>query len=365
MSVPATIMRGGTSKGVFLHARDLPPAGPGRDAVVLDVMGSPDPMQIDGLGGTYSSTSKVIVVEPGSGGDDVRYWFGQVGVDRPIVDWSGNCGNLTTAVGPFAIEEGLVRGTDPVTRVLLRNGNTGVLIEAEVPTPMGTFHSEGTHVVPGVPRPGAPIVTRYLRPAGAVFGTLFPTGEPSRTVGTVDASIVDVAHPYVFVRAADVGVDPDRPRDLAADPAVLRELELLRGRCAALLDRVNRAEDAAESSPTVPRLVLVASPDGDDHDVRAVALSMGQVHHALPMTGALCLAAAVRLAGTVPAAVAAGPVGETVRIRHPKGVVAALADVPAPGEVASVGVVRTARRLMRGEVFPHDAEQGVADEIRH
>jgi len=357
--IPATIMRGGTSKGVFLHARDLPPAGPARDAAVLDIMGSPDPMQIDGLGGTYSSTSKVIVVEPGEDGDDVRYWFGQVGIDRPIVDWSGNCGNLTTAVGPFAVDEGVVAATGTTTRVRLRNGNTGVLIEADVPTRDGRFHPAGTHAIPGVPRPGAPITTRYLDPAGAVFGALFPAGAPTTTLtgplGPTEVSLVDVAHPYAFARAADTGVDPTRPRDLAADPGLLRELELLRGRCAALLGRTADPADAAETSPVVPRLVLVAAPDDTDHDLRAVALSMGQVHHALPMTGALCLAAAVRLTGTVPAATARPPGGETVRIRHPKGVVEALADVPAPGRVRSVGVVRTARRLMTGVAHPYTA----------
>lgn len=357
-ALPATIMRGGTSKGVFLHARDLPPAGPDRDAVILDLMGSPDPMQIDGLGGTYSSTSKVIVVEPGDDDADVRYWFGQVGIDKPIVDWSGNCGNLTTAVGPFAVDEGLVPATEPTTRVRLRNGNTGVLIEADVPTKNGTFHSAGTHAIPGVPRPGAPITTRYLDPAGSVFGTLYPAGGPVTTIdgprGPVEVSLVDVAHPYAFARAADVGVDPDDPRALAGDPGLLRELELLRGRCAVLLGRADTPETAADTAAILPRLILVAPPGGADHDIRAVALSMGQVHHALPMTGALCLSAAVRLTGTVPATAAREPDGETIRIRHPKGVAPALADVPGPGRVRSVGVVRTARRLMTGTVHLYD-----------
>jgi hypothetical protein len=147
-------MRGGTSKGVFLHARDVPPASPRRDALALDLLGSPDPMQIDGLGGTYSSTSKVMIVEPGPG-SAVTYWFGQVGIADPTVDWSANCGNLTTAVAAFAVDEGLVPATEPLTRVSLINGNTGVHIEAEVPVRGGRARTDGEQWVAGVPRPGS------------------------------------------------------------------------------------------------------------------------------------------------------------------------------------------------------------------
>lgn len=354
-------MRGGTSKGVFLHARDVPPAGPDRDAVVLDIMGSPDPMQIDGLGGTYSSTSKVIVIEPSGGADDVQYWFGQVGVDRPIVDWSGNCGNLTTAVGPFVIDQGLVDVRDPMTLVRLRNGNTGVAIEAEVPTPSGEYCGDGNHIIAGVPRPGAAVTTRYLEPSGAVFGKLLPLGKPTCEVsgpcGPVTVSIVDVAHPYVFVDAANLGLTLDsvQPSELNTQPEILRALESLRSACAVLLGRVSHAEDAARDSPTVPRLALVAPPTRSDHDISAVAVSMERIHHAFPMTGALCLAAAVRMRGTVPATVADEVAGQTVRIRHPKGVVEALADVhdAEVNSVRSVGVVRTARRLMSGVAYLH------------
>ncbi|XVQ07040.1 PrpF domain-containing protein [Spirillospora sp. CA-255316] len=357
--VPAVLMRGGTSKGLFLHARDLPPPGPARDALVLDLMGSPDPMQIDGLGGTHSSTSKVVVVEPGGDGDDVRYWFAQVGVDEPIVDWSGNCGNLTSAVGPFAIDEGLVEAVEPVTRVRLRNGNTGVRILAEVPVRDGRARTDGTHRVPGIRRPGAPVVTRYVD-----LGPCFPPQAPAPAQpldgaeGPVEVTILDVTHPYVFARAEDVRVDLGgaRPAVLNQDGDLLARLERLRAEAAVVLGRAATPEEAARRSPIVPRIVLVGEPAGDDHDVAALGVSMGKVHHALPMTGALCLGAAVRLPGTVPAAVARGVTGEAVRIRHPRGVVEVLADVDAAAgrPVRSVGAVRTARRLMAGTVYPGD-----------
>ncbi|MFC5749275.1 PrpF domain-containing protein [Actinomadura rugatobispora] len=356
-AIPAVLMRGGTSKGLFLHARDLPPPGPARDALVLDLMGSPDPMQIDGLGGTHSSTSKVVVVEPGSGGDDVCYWFAQVGVDQPIVDWSGNCGNLTSAVGPFAVDEGLVEAVEPVTRVRMRNGNTGVRILAEVPVRDGRALAEGTHRIPGIRRPGAPVVTRYVG-----LGPCFPASAPAQELdgedGPVEVTILDVTHPYVFARAEDLAVDlrDASPPALNQDGALLARVERLRGEAAVALGRAASPREAARLSPIVPRIVLVAEPADGDHHIAALGVSMGKIHHALPMTGALCLAAAVRLPGTVPSGAARGVSGESVRVRHPRGVVEVLADVAPAADppVRSVGAIRTARRLMAGSVYAVD-----------
>jgi 2-methylaconitate isomerase len=365
--VPAVLMRGGTSKGVFLHARDVPPPGPQRDALVLDVMGSPDPMQIDGLGGTYSSTSKVMIVEPGPDAG-VTYWFGQVGIDDPAVDWSGNCGNLTTAVAAFAVDEGLVPAVSPVTRVRLFNGNTGVWVEAEVPVENGRVRTHGTQRVAGVPRPGAPISTHYQDPAGSVTGKLLPTGRALDVLelpgGPLRVSVVDAASAFVFARAADLDVVP-RARTVAemnADRRLLDRIESVRGAAAALIGAVDRAEDAARLSPAVPRIVLVA-PGGDAAvaDLDVVAVSMGAVHRALPMTAALCLAAAARIPGTVVNADArTAGCGETLRIAHPLGEVEAVSAAGPPADgvpaIESVGVVRTARRLMKGTVYPFDEE---------
>lgn len=349
--VPAVLMRGGTSKGVFLHARDVPAPGPELDDLLLRIMGSPDPLQIDGLGGTYSSTSKAVIVD--REGDTITYRFAQVAIDRPIVDWSGNCGNLTTAVAPFAIDEGLVEPGDGEARVLLRNLNTGVRVESTVEVEGGRARTEGQRAVAGVPGTGSPILTRYLSPAGSVLGTLLPAVMPTVRLpdgrASIEASIVDAAHPYVFVRAADVGLDgplADAP-SRNSDTALLDRIEAIRAEAARLVAR--RLPDAPLDSPAVPRIVAVRRGEGDE-TLAAIAFSMGKVHRALPMTAALCLAAAAHLDGSVVAECAASP-SELVRIRHPRGVAPVLVDTTGD-ELRSLGVVRTARRLMEGRAFP-------------
>jgi 2-methylaconitate cis-trans-isomerase PrpF len=312
-------------------------------------------MQIDGLGGTYSSTSKLVAVEPGAAPDDVIYWFAQVGVDEAVVDWSGNCGNLTTAVGPFAIDEGLVPAVEPVTTVRLRNGNTGVAVLAEVPVGDGRARVVGDLVVPGVPGSGAPIATRYLDPGGGVLGAALPTGRAVETLttndGSVAASLVDITHPYAIIDlgAAAVAGDFD-PAALNQDDALLGRLEAIRGAAATALGVVTAPGEAAARSPAVPRLLLVGVPDGPDADLVTLAVTMGRVHRALPMTAALCGAAACHIPGTVAARACRDAPGEVVRLRHPKGIVEILVDADGP-TIRSVGVVRTARRLMAGTAY--------------
>ncbi len=356
-------MRGGTSKGLFLHGRDLPPPGPRRDALVLDLMGSPDPMQIDGLGGTYSSTSKVMIVEPGPD-STVLYWFGQVGIDTATVDWSGNCGNLTTAVAAFAVDEGLVHAVAPVTIVRLLNGNTGVRIVAEVPVENGHVQTHGTQRVAGVPRSGAPITTHYQNPGGSVTGRLLPTGRVTDaldlTHGPLTISIVDVASAFVFVQAADLGIVPGARTvaQLNSDQSLLDRIEQVRGEAARLIGTVDQPGEAARLSPVVPRITLVApAQDVASAELEVIAVSMGAVHRALPITAALCLAAAARIPGTVVHA-NAGPAGSHVRLAHPLGQVEVRSELDVGSSsipvVKSVGVVRTARRLMSGTAYPFD-----------
>lgn len=356
-SIPAVYMRGGTSKGVFLHARDLPPSGPERDRVLLGIMGSPDPLQIDGMGGTVSSTSKAVIVEAGPE-DAVTYWFAQVGIESARVDWSGNCGNLTTAVGPFAIDEGLVAAYGPQTRVRLINGNTGVEIIADVETPDGRSATTGGLAIAGVPGTGSPVVTRYVDPAGGVLGSLLPLGGPVTTLrtseGPIDVSVVDAAHPNVFARSGVLGDISGRSvADLNADPAFLARAERLRAAAAVAVGRASDLADATTNSPAVPRLVLVGPSTARDADIEITAFSMGRVHRGLPMTGALCLAAAAATRGTIIADLA-GDVQDRLRIRHPLGITEATAEIDAQGGVRSLGVVRTARRLMDGRVYPHE-----------
>lgn len=337
--VPVTVMRGGTSKGVFVTADQLPPKGPARDRFILALFGSPDPMQINGLGGTHSSTSKLMAVSASDDANsDVDYLFAQVGIDEPVVDYQGNCGNLTTAIVPFAIDQGLVPGVldGGEASVTIRNLNTGVRVQATVPLHEQRAAVEGELCIAGVPGSGPAITTDYLDPGGSVLGAVLPTGQPRDLVELADStsievSIVDVTSPHAYVRAGDVDLD-----DLA-------RLELIRAACGAAVGL---------DSLAIPRLAIVNSPVDDEADIEGRATSMQRIHHAFPMTGALCTAAATHLTGTIPHEVASetGRSGPTVRLRHPKGVVEVRADVQC-GVVRSVGVTRTARRLLRGEAF--------------
>lgn len=336
-TIAATLMRGGTSKGVFVNAADLPPCGEQRDRFILALLGSPDPMQINGLGGTHSSTSKLMAVSASDHDEcDVDYLFAQVGIEQAVVDYQGNCGNLTTAIAPFAIDEGMVAVDGDKATVTLRNLNTGVRVRSTVPLHEGRAAVEGDASVAGVPGTGAPVVTDYLDPGGSVLGSVLPTGQACDRValndGTeIEASIVDVTSPHAFVRGADVDLHD------------LDQLELIRAAC---------GETVGLDSLAIPRLVIVDSPTDGHADIECRATSMQRLHHAIPMTGALCTAAAVGLDGTIPNDAATEPAGSnrTLRLRHPKGVVELRAEVSG-NEVLSVGVTRTARRLLRGDAF--------------
>lgn len=360
-------MRGGTSKGVFMGLEDLPPSGRERDAFVLRLMGSPDPMQIDGLGGTHSSTSKLVAVgaRHHDRGVEIAYLFAQVGVESAVVDWGGNCGNLTSAVGPYALYEGLVEAREPVTEVHLVNLNTDRRIVARVPTQNGRPLVEGDYPIAGVPGTGAPIELDWLDPGGAVTGSVLPTGSARDVVrtswGEVAVSVVDVSGPFVFVEAHGLGLTGVEPSArLNEDAALLARMAELRAVVCERLD-LAPAGRADEFSPAIPRVALVARPTDyvaatgevvreGDHDVVARSLSMGRFHHALPGTALICLAAACRIDGTVTSEVATPSEGPT-RIGHNKGVASAEArvEIAAGGpRVPSVTTVRTARRLLRG-----------------
>ena len=371
--IPATIMRGGTSKGVFIKDSDFPAWDDvaKRDRVIMAIMGTPDPMQIDGMGGTHSSTSKLVVVGPSAqAGIDLEYTFVQVGVDLPIVDYKGNCGNLTAAVGPFGLFEGLVAGVTPVTRLVLWNANTRKRIIAEVPFQQSVME-QGDFQIAGVPGTGAPVVIRFLEPAGTATGKLFPTGRTKDVIetsgGEFEVSIVDVTNPVVFVRAADLGLAGiELPSSLNADSALLERLEEIR-RKAALVAGVHEDEEKAGRS-NVPAIAFVGPPQdyvstsgrtvqAVDLDLVARIVSMRRVHHAYQGTGAMCTAAAARLQGTIPCEAAGGVSGGDVVLGHPKGMFRAEVDIErtASGEekVTRISVTRTARRLMRGMVYAY------------
>jgi 2-methylaconitate cis-trans-isomerase PrpF len=372
-SVPATIMRGGTSKGVFIKRCDFPEWDDRarRDQIILALMGTPDPMQIDGLGGTHSSTSKLVVVAAASQPDlDLEYTFVQVGIDAPVVDYMGNCGNLTAAVAPFGLFEELVAGVEPVTKIALWNTNTQKRIIAEVPFGRSVVE-QGDFQIDGVPHPGAPIVIHFLEPGGTSTGKLLPTGRTQDVVptsrGKFEVSIVDVTNPVVFVRASALGLEGiELPSSLNADRTLLEGLAEIRCR-AAVLAGIHADEEQAGRS-NVPSIAVVGPPQdyvtatgrtirAADLDLVARIVSMGRVHHAYQGTGAMCTTAATQLQGTIPYQVAGGGSQKQVVLGHPKGLFTAEVEVEAiesgGQNLTKISVTRTARRLMRGMAYAH------------
>lgn len=376
VELDCVLMRGGTSKGVFLKRSAIPDGAGSIDALLLALMGSPDARQIDGLGGATSTTSKVMIVEdePDDKGQ-LPYTFAQVSVDRAVVDYGGNCGNLTSAVAAFAVDEGLWAPTEPTTSVRLLNTNTDKVVEVEVPTVGGRARREGDYRIAGVRRPGAQIVCKYLDPGGSVFDAALPTGSIVDEVelpsgATMDVSIVDVTNPLAFVRAADLGLaGSELPASLDQDEAFLAHVEMIRGAVAVRLGLATDAASAAEQTPGIPKLAFVAPPatsvtsDGeavgsDDIDLLARIMLMQRVHPAYALTGIMCTAAAALAPGSIvheAARIRPGRFdGTTARltIGHPKGTTDALVGLAGnPSDefsVAYAGVSRTARRLFKG-----------------
>ncbi|SCL26463.1 2-methylaconitate cis-trans isomerase [Micromonospora rhizosphaerae] len=370
MRVPAVLMRGGTSKAVFFHEADLPTDPVERDRFILAAYGSPDPdrRQINGLGGATSTTSKVAIIGDGAAhGVDITYEFGQVSIDQPLVDRRGNCGNISSAVGPFAVDERLVTLTDPITQVRFLNLNTGKKIVAHVPTTAGAFDPIGDFAIPGVPGTGSRIRLDYLDPGGAVTGRLLPTGNVRDTlevpgVGTIEVSLVDAANPLVFVRWRDLGLDgSEKPDAIDADPALLARIEAVRAAASVLAGIAGSVEEATRDVPSVPKLAFVGPPrpyrraDGgavaaEEITLRASMMSMGRLHRSYPLTGAICTAVAAAIPGTI-AAEASGADNGVTRIGHPAGVMDMEAHpelVDGAWTVDAVAGYRTARRLMEG-----------------
>ncbi len=369
----AVFMRGGTSRALFFREEDLPPERATRNRIFLAALGSPDPYgrQLDGLGGGSSSTSKIAIVGRSSrSGVDVDYTFAQVSVDRPQVDYRGNCGNISSAVGPYAIDEGLVANVgEPATRVVIFNTNTAKRIIARVPVEAGQAAVEGDFELAGVPGSGARIALEFEDPGGAVTGKLLPTGAPCDAievpgVGRVLASLVDATNPMVFVRAAALGLSGrESPAEVDARPDLTTLLEKIRAEAAVRMGIAPDVASATERSPAVPKIGVVSQPAtyldlsgnevaADAVDVVALVISMGKAHRAIALTAAMCLAVAASVPGTVVAEVtrSLGP-GQDVRIGHPSGVLPIGATVergPNGYYAVQTRVYRTARRLMEG-----------------
>lgn len=369
-AVDGVLFRGGTSKGFFVRAAALPAPGELRDELVLELFGSPDPLQVDGIGGAKSHTSKLMVVTASDrDGVDVEYTFGQVAVEDPVVDWGGNCGNLTSAVGAFAVEAGLVEFKPPAVELTLLNTNTDTLIDQQVPVTADGLDVYGDYAIDGVPGTGTHIPSRFRDPAGGVTGSLFPTGTQVERVAVdgveVECSVVDVGNPCVFLRAGDVGLSgTDLPDRLAETDGLVERIELIRGAICEQLGLADQAEMAREESPAVPQIAVVSEPqsydcsvdkrvEASEIDITARIFTSGSPHHAYAVTGAMCLAAACRLPGTVPNEVVRDDVGDAVTIGHPKGAIEIGVEADTEGgepRVDAVTVGRTARPLFTGSV---------------
>lgn len=375
VSIPAVFMRGGTSRAVCFR-EDALAAYPAdvRERIILAALGSPDAdgRQIDGLGGGISSLSKAMIVGPARGTDhDVTFTFGQVDVRSPVIDWSGTCGNMSAAVGPFAIDEGMVPAVEPITRVRVLATNTGKRYVAHVPVCGGRAAVEGDYRLDGVPAPGACISLEYLDPGGTLGRGVLPTGKSCEPYTLADGrectvSIVDAAIPAIFVRAEEAGADACQlAPELDADIALQKTLEEIRCWAAVRLGLAPDPEYAHERVQHTPKVVLVAPPAGyvsssgravetDDIDVVVWAISMRTTHRTVPGTVAMCLTVATHIEGTVVHEVARPRDTQPTRLGHPAGIMAVGATVShRNGEwiVERVTTQRTARRIMEGAIL--------------
>lgn len=374
LTVRCVLMRGGTSKGLYFHERDLPAPGPRRDALLLRLMGSPDVLQIDGLGGSRPITSKVAVIAPSDRTDaDVEYTFAQVEVDGDRVHHAGNCGNISSGVGPFAVDEGLVAVTEPVTRVRIHNTNTDAIIVADVPVADGAAEVDGDFAIAGVPGTGAEIAMNWKGTVGAKTGALLPSGNAADTLTLDDGTVVratlcDAANPFVWVRAGDVGVDEDgTAADVTGDDALMRRLAEVREHAAVAMGLSPDRAAYRRAPSDLPLVAVVAPPHGytslhgrsvraADMDLRVHVIFMGRLHESVPGTGSVCLAAASRVPGSVVHDVTRDPSADRLLIGHPSGVTPARA-VARPTDAHpyvvfdDLGFSRTARRLMDCQAY--------------
>jgi 4-oxalomesaconate tautomerase len=341
-------MRGGTSKGAFFRAEDLPADTSARDAFLLRVMGSPDPRQIDGMGGADPLTSKVAVVKRSDrAGADVDYLFLQVFVDQAIVTDSQNCGNMLAGVGPFAIERGLIAPSGDETRVAIHMDNSDQVAVATIRTPDGVVTYAGEARIDGVPGTAAPIPLAFRDTAGSSCGALLPTGHAVDMIDGVAATLIDNGMPCVILRAEDVGITGTEDREtLDGDAAFKARVEAIRLAAGPMM----QLGDVREQS--VPKMVLVSAP-ANDGAIATRCLIPHRVHASIGVLAAVTVATACLIEGTPAAALARVPDGarKTLGIEHPTGVTDCVVELDAQGAVASAGILRTARKLFDGRVF--------------
>jgi 2-methylaconitate cis-trans-isomerase PrpF len=370
--VRCVIMRGGTSKGLYFHQAHLPPTGPDRDALLLRLMGSPDVLQIDGLGGSRPITSKVAIIARSDRDDaDIDYTFAQVEIDRAAVGYGGNCGNISSGVGPFAVDEGLIEPVEPITTVRIFNTTTQAVLVAEVPVRDGRAQVSGEFAIPGVPGRGAEIVMNWVATIGAKTGQLLPTGRPVddialRSGSTVHATLCDAGNPCVWVCAAEIGCSGSELADeINSNTALLDTVREIRGQAAVRMGLATDWRRVDDQSPGLPMVGLVAAPsayrtlsggqvEDGDMDLRVRLVFMNRLHESIPGSASICLAAASRIAGSVVERVSDHRREGQLLIGHPSGVTPTKVESqPGPHGVTFgvLGFSRTARRLMDGTAY--------------
>ncbi|MGB5806180.1 2-methylaconitate cis-trans isomerase PrpF [Castellaniella sp.] len=383
IKIPATYMRGGTSKGVFFRLQDLPAAaqspGAARDALLLRVIGSPDPYgkQTDGMGGATSSTSKTVILSKSSRPDhDVDYLFGQISIDRAFVDWSGNCGNLSAAVGPFAIAAGLVDPgripQDGMATVRIWQANIGKTIIAHVPMTQGAVQETGDFELDGVTFPAAEVPLEFIAPAAeeeGAGGAMFPTGQLVDAlqvpgIGTLKATLINAGIPTIFINAEDVGYTGTELQDaINGDAKALARFETIRAHGALRMGLIEHLDEIAQRQHT-PKIAFVSKPASyvsssgkpiaaEEIDLLVRALSMGKLHHAMMGTAAVAIATAAAIPGTLVNLAAGGGERNAVCFGHPSGTLRVGAQARQQGDdwvVDKALMSRSARVLMEGWV---------------
>ncbi len=345
------LMRGGTSKGAYFLADDLPRDPAARNAVLLAVMGSPDPRQVDGIGGAHPLTSKVAVISrAATPGADIDFLFAQVGIDKPMVDTTPNCGNILAGVGPFAIERGLIKAGETTTRIKVRTINTGTIAELLIETPGGRVNYDGAARIDGVPGGAAPIAIDFLDAAGSVCGALLPTGNVVDRIDGVDCTLIDNGMPVIVLRASDVGRTGHEPRDqLQSDRDLKAIIEAIRLAAGPLMNLGD------VTSKVVPKIALVAEPAKGGH-VATRSFIPHECHASIGVFAAVTVATACVLPGSPAHAVTRLPEGriKTLSVEHPTGEFSVRLEVGGTAEkpvVERAGLLRTARLLFDGTAY--------------
>ena len=379
ISIPCHIIRGGTSKGIFFKENEIPAPGPQRDAFILRAFGSPDARQIDGLGGANSLTSKVAIVGVSDRPDaDVDYTFGQVSFAAPVIDWKGNCGNISSAVGLYAVDMNMVKPVEPFTTVRIYNTNTDKIIRATVPVKGGKTVTSGDYIISGVPGSGAKITLDFIKPSGSVTKKLLPTGNAEDIVdlgekGVFHVSMVDAGNPVVFLKASELGLKgTELPTEVEAMPDKLALIEEIRSIMAERVGIVADRREATKTSPAIPKIGFVSpaqdfvNPDGvtipkESMDLVARLCSMQKMHRAYMVTGGVCTGAASKIEGTVVWQMLSQQARQkdVLNIGHPYGIMDVDIHLEHPASqggydenyIESVGVGRTARTILEGRVY--------------